>query len=619
MPIALFPELTATLRRTGIVVAPWSRLVEIETQLLRRAESAFLTRWFGTSVPERRLSLYIAIRNLDQLRDQYLLAKRSMAPPLPELNLLGPLSGIAGLLVGMAMSPTGALLIATQARRIAGALVERPWLADIIAISYRLLGIFILPALGPVLALVIGMPLLLIAGLGFVAGGNPVARAVVGLLGELAMLIEWLGRFWDQLTGPRENIRNPLLRRLLETLDRFAGLFVQVLGLAGFVLVKLAPLIPNLLAQYRALMGLIDAVVMTLTDIFSGIVDALIEPFTSGRGILGVLTDVLDRLLSLPSLVISPLTALLEDTVTELTYAWEAISLQVDAFATGFTDRLKTAFTATPLGQLVDRIKALLKLMPAFIAAFEAAQPPAEEENGEPIQVMLRSWWMEGLTGGIIGPGLGSRAADVIDAVQRLSLPPRPDITLPQIPSAPTLPDLDALLAAHPRPEIPDFAAMTSELVDIAVEAQASARVPPEIARTPASAFAQERHRLEAESPRPVLQLDDTRLRDLIYIAVGRVLPPALRVYAPDVRALFDRIDEQVYGAPEMTEEQQAALAEQLLPQEDLGDSGLLRTVVGDLRFVTARGEMPDLRAFRDLVIEAVQAQVYPAPAAAVP
>src|SRR5687768_16292404 len=126
MPIALFPELAAALLRLGRALAPWERLTGIEIQLLRRARSAFLTSWFGPNIPEQRLSLHVTIRNLGALRKRYLLAQRSMAPPVPELSLLGPLSGIAGLLVGMAISPTGLVLVASQIDRIAGLLVEQP-------------------------------------------------------------------------------------------------------------------------------------------------------------------------------------------------------------------------------------------------------------------------------------------------------------------------------------------------------------------------------------------------------------------------------------------------------------------------------------------------------------
>lgn len=607
MPIALFPELTAVLRRTGNVVSPWSRLVDIETQLLRRAESAFLTHWFGIGVPERRLSLYIAIRNIDALRRQFLLAKHSSESTPSELSLLIPMAGITGALVGIAMSPTGIGLIISQFGRIWEALAGQ-------SVLYRILAIAILiPGLGPAFMLA-STPLLLFAGIGFAAGGNPAVRSFVSLMGELGQLIHWLAEFWKQLSGPRENIRNPLVRRILETLDRFAGLFVQVLGLVGFLFVKLAPLLPNLIRQYQALMSLIDAVMAALTEIFTGIVEALLAPFTKGRGIFDVLSDVLDTLMSIPAKIIDQAKALLDDAVTDLTLAWEAISGRIDKFAAGFTTRLADAFKTTALGNLVDRIQALLDIMPAFIEAIKSAPPPPVSTE-PPIQEGLRSTTAELFSGGIIGPGIGSRVADILDSIDRFSLPPRPDLDLPALPKTPTLPDLDALMAKHPRPEIPDFGALTDELVAGGWQAQATAPVPPELARTPASAFAAERRKLEAERSKPVLTLDDTRLRDLIYITVGRILPPALRVYAPDVHAFFDRVDEEIYGARKKNDAERAAAAAALLPQQDLVDSGRLSPSIGKLRFIAPGGQPPDLRAFRDLVVNAMQEHAYLAPA----
>ena len=611
MPIALFPELTESLRRTGKVMTPWSRLVDIETQLLRRAQSAFLTHWFGTSVPERRLNLYIAIRNVEALQKRYMLAKRSVEPAPSGLNLLGPLSGIAGLIVGMAMSPTGALLIATQMHHVSDLLAKQPW-ADLITMVYRLVGVFILPVLGPFLALVVGMPLLLMAGIGFAAGGTPVVRAVVSLLGEVALLIDGLGRFWDQLSGPRANIRNPLLRAILETMDRFAGLFVQILGGVGFLLVRLLPLMENIIGQYRALMDLIDAVVAALSDIFTGIVDALLAPFEAKGGLLGILAKVLDTLMSIPTMIIDQVKELIDDAAADLTMATDFIFKEITKFADGFADRLAKAFKASVIGQLVARVKTLLDLLPAFIEAFKAIKEPPKKTGGETAQEKLRGRGLRFLTGGgVFGTGLGDRVADVLDAAERISLPTLPDLGLPTVPSAPTLPDIDALLKAHPRPETPDVAGMVKELTEGAWEAQAKAPVPPEIAKSPASAFAGERRKLEAASQHPVLRLDDARLRDLIYMAVGRILPPALRVYAPDVRAFFDRIDENVYGAPEMDDKQRAAAAAALLPEQDIRDSGQLRPVVHSLRFVAPGGQAVDLRAFRDLVVDAMKNQFY--------
>jgi hypothetical protein len=105
---------------------------------------------------------------------------------------------------------------------------------------------------------------------------------------------------------------------------------------------------------------------------------------------------------------------------------------------------------------------------------------------------------------------------------------------------------------------------------------------------------------------RPALQLDDERLRDLIYLAVGRVLPAALRIYAPDVRKAFDLLDEEVYG------EEREPLAQPML---DLADSGRLRPIVELLSVRSEGGFAPDVRAFRDLLFEELEGRTYLAPA----
>jgi hypothetical protein len=122
--------------------------------------------------------------------------------------------------------------------------------------------------------------------------------------------------------------------------------------------------------------------------------------------------------------------------------------------------------------------------------------------------------------------------------------------------------------------------------------------------------FAAERVRLQELGP-PLLSAREMQMRDAIYLAVGRVLPPALRVHAPRLQALFGRIDAILYGV----EEPPGPAPE--LPQLDLPDSGRLRPVVGMLTIRSRGGFAPDLRAFRDMVVNAMERQTYMAPDAA--
>ena len=173
MPLLLFPEISFAFWRSGRVLAPWSRLVGIEQTLLRRVESAYLVWWFGRRVPERRLALHIAIRNIAALRERFELAKRSRPDPVSDINLLGPVSGIAGMLVGAAMSPTGLILIVSQFKRftLSGSL----FLKILQVVGLVLLA---LPVTGLAVGLGVGLglPLGLFAALGLGIAGDTKTR-----------------------------------------------------------------------------------------------------------------------------------------------------------------------------------------------------------------------------------------------------------------------------------------------------------------------------------------------------------------------------------------------------------------------------------------------------------
>lgn len=618
MPLALFPELTFQLWRTGQKLAPWSRLVGIEQTLLRRVESAYLTAWFGPRVPEKQLNLFIAIRNIAALRDQYQLAKRSRPDPISRISLLGPLSGIAGALVGAAMSPTGLILIATQMKRIVAAVSGSDWWGKQSLFKKILIVIgaivFMIPG-GNTIYMAAALSGGLFAAIGFGIAGDATARSVVTLLGDLGLMIDAMGRFWDQLTGPRDKVKNPLLKRILETLDRFAGLFIQFIGLAGFLFVQLLPLVPGLIAQFRALSALADTVLAALKEVLSGIVDALFAPFDKKPGISDILDSIVDRLLALPDKIIDKVKKALEDAKAEILKVLGDPAKRVSDYFDSVWLRLKDAFSKTTLSALVDRATVLIDLLTAWKKAYAAIpKPTAEAESPLEDKVTGVGPWL-----GAHALGLGdvrSAAADLLGSVDRLSFPGLPELNTPDLPGRPKFPDLDALDKAHPRPELPDFGAMATDLFGQASEVYAGMKLPPELSARPRSAFTGARQALENSAAMPVLTLDNLALRDAVYLAVGRVLPPALRGYAPQVRSLFDTIDEKLYGAAAKTPEQEAAQAQQLLPVQDLGDTGMLFPKVTKLRFTGTDADTPDLRAFRDIVVATFEKQPYLARAA---
>lgn len=620
MPLLLFPELTFQLWTTGQKLAPWARLVGIEQTLLRRVESAYLSWWFGPRVPEKNLNLLIAIRNIDALKDQFQLAKRSRPDPISQISLLGPLAGISGMLVGAAMSPTGLVLIASQFKRITGAITGTAWedrslikqiLWGIGGVFAFLIGLGLLPGL----AIGVGIPFGLFAALGLGIAGDAQTRSIVTLLGDLGLFIDALGQFWDQISGPRDKVRNPLLKRILVTLDKFAGLFIQVVGVAAFLFDRLMPIIPGLIAQWRAMSTLAGTVMAALKAVLSGVLDALFAPFDQKPGIGDVLEGVTDQLLQLPGKIAERVRKAIADAKDAITPIVAHIKAALTEFSEFLKFALKDAFAKTAVGVLIERIKMLVDLVVAWKAAYKAIPEPPKGDDG-PLRDKVEGWGVV-IGAGVVDAGKPRAAvARLLGAIDKLKFPDFPDLKIPDLPALPTLPDLDALDKAHPRPALPDIGALAGDLFDQASEVYAGVKLPPEFSRRPKSAFAGARKALEGSAVMPVLTPNNAALRDAIYLAVGRVLPPALRDYAPQVRGLFDKIDETIYGAREQTPGQKDAQAPQLLPVNDLGDTGLLFPKVAKLSFVGADAETPDLRAFRDIVVAAFEKQSYAARAA---
>lgn len=606
MPIALYPELTKTWTKIGASLSPWERLTTLEEQLLRRARSAFLVHWFGPGIPERRLSLLIFIDNIAEFRARYALVKRSMPGASPEMNLLLPLAGMAGLAAGMFFSPSGIFLVAPYIHELFELLTDG-WWGPPASMMYSLVLNWVMPLLGPGLMIGLGAPLFLAFALGAALSGEQRSRAIVRLLGDSAMLIDAFLEFWRQVSGPEEKIRNPLVRAVVVVLRRFAALFAQVLGFAALLVTRLLPLIPNLIAQFRAALSLGRAVTATLVDIARGFIDSLMTPFTQGRGIRRIFSSIFETFSALLPLMMTHITATLSDMISDLRNAYDFFNQALTRYIAGISDRLASAFKQTPVGRMVNRITALVQLVPRLRRVFRNIP---EGAAGEPtdwgaVDENLRGWW-NALAGGVVGPGLGERVADLIQTIRGIRLPSPPSLELPPLPSAPRMPDSPALRAEIGLPGPIDFSAEARRLLNNARATQAP--VPASLLSRPTSVLAAERARLQALGP-PVLSEREIQLRDIIYLAVGRVLPPALRIYAPRLHTLFQRMDTLLYNRPAPTQS-----APEELPQLDLSAPVRIRPKVQILTIRSNGGFAPDLRAFRDLVVEAMERQTYLSP-----
>ncbi len=379
MPIAVLPELTRTLYATGRVLSPWNQLVALEEQLLRRARSAFIVRWFGTSVPEDRLSVSIVIVNIDALKERYRQAKQSVQAGPSGPNLLGPLAGIAGLLVGMAASFPGTIMIAAHADEIFEHLVGPNVGAGLLTMLFSLFGVWIVPPLVLLLGTA-GSPAFLASGLAAAIGHEP-TRAVVLLLGEAAAFITAATAFWDQLRGPRFDVRNPLLARILRFADALAKGFAHTLGFVALVVTKIGALIPNLFEQFRAMMALVQSVFAVLAEVAGGFMQTLMAPFHAGDGLVALLQNLLRRVGELPGIAMTEIDTLMTTMATVLTSARNQIVFTVIAFVDEVAFRLTRIFEQSVVGRLIERIQRLRAMIPDVRTAFAVAPEPSADEG----------------------------------------------------------------------------------------------------------------------------------------------------------------------------------------------------------------------------------------------
>lgn len=625
MPIALYPELAQALVDTASRLELWARLASLEEQLLRRAQGAFLVHWFGPLIPEYRLNLHVGIANIAELKAR-LAAVNGAVQRSTSMNLTRPLAAMLGTIFGSGMSVSGVILQLPYVHDLLEWL-SKAWWSALPKLLYTTLVLWVLPAFGPAAGLFLGVPLVGLWALGTALGNDRETRAEYGLMGDLAMMLDAFLIFWDQLTGPLDKIRNPVLRGLVGLMHRVAHLFAQVLGFVSLIVVKVLPLIPSLFEQWRAIKALGADVVSVAADALSTMMDDLMAPFGQGS-IFDLVMGLFAALAALPGKIIDTVTALIVNTLTTLAQAKDAVTKLVTDFATGLADRIVKAFDATPLGLLIGRIKSFLEVLPRLAALFDAigkrVSPKAPDKGPSKIQKVedsLRDWktriytgMAEGLVGGLlpgkragkpVGADVGPKLADVIGAARKLSLPSLPTIKLPALPKTPVLPDIAALEAKIGAPAPHDLVADGAKLLKEAQDAEAKRKLPAALLRRPKSAFAQLLKANAAPAAPSEMQL---KLRDAIYFAVGRVLPAALRLQAPKLREYFDKLDKAVYDIAPTA----GAMPDQ--PQLDLADSGLLQPIVELLTIRAPEGSYaPDLRAFRDMVRAALLQQTYAA------
>jgi hypothetical protein len=564
MPIALLLQETVyTFRWGAFHLEPWSRLVRTEELLIDRARSAFLVRWFGKELPLNSFFVAVAIANIGDLRERYFAVSAAIAPEATGPNLTTPLAGLVGEIAGIALSPTSAVLaIAVMLRNI-------PYWAHVLvgALGWKVallpLEPLVVPVLGPVL-----LPLGLFGGIAL-AIQNPVElRAVYDMLGAAARLIIAAVDFLKLITGPREEIGNPLLRRVLSLLDALAGLFPYVLAFVAIVVTRIGPLIEPLVAQATALKALIDEVVATVKFIFDDISATV-------KRQLPAIYDVVDFVLVQLEIFLPVLQIAFTQLFTDLAEMIGDLISKTSSKIKDWFAKARIAITDIVLSQPLS-----IKIKSALIS-FEVAA--------------------RALSSGASSPKSSTSALPADFPELKLT---KPEDFLRSMGGAP--PGGLGAIGVLARIDIKYGGALFEDYLPFS----AAARRAVAQARHPRSVFAMERQRLVSELGEPPalalakLRADQLQLRDLLTTVVGRVLPPSMRVYLGSVLDTLRQLDMNLF---------QVKVAKSDYPVRDLPDNGLLKPVIHRLTIRAPNGRKSDIDDFRIKLQGMLGKQSYPA------
>lgn len=555
MPLALLLQETfAKFGKGAPRLNDWVVLVELEDLLLERVRSAFLVHWYGPILPLAGRTLRVAIHNIAELRARYQRVRAGMPADREGPNLAEPLATIAGTLGGILSMP-----LYGTALGVVIALKARSWVGKLIgALNTATLGA-LFPLVG-VLAFPGAIGGALLAGI-FAQG---TVRPIFDLLGALAEMMEAMRGFVELLLGPRERIRNPILRLMLEIVDRLAALMAFALGLVALIFTRIGPLIVPLTDQTIALIKLIEAVVDLIGVIWDDFMTQLGNLFSGDHSLLAAIDPLLSVVERLGAAVLHQLKLMIEELSAAILGWAEWAAQRLTDFLDPAIKAIRRAFEEHPLVRtvmaLVDQIKiALAALMPG------------------PSTLM---------------PKLKRAAAWVYSKG-------------PQIPDLPDLPDTKTIagraggkpILGVDLPTITALAAMIPTTFSFSPDAwrelERLRQPPPSVFRGELQRLAEEHEGLPLSAAMAALREQELPYRALIFAIVERVLPPAAGRYVGQLEDLFRTIDAEIYGFPNESPRPD-------LPVRDLPTSDRLLVSVDRLRVRVVSDDAAAVRAWSE-------------------
>ena len=602
MPIALLlQEALSPLATAELVLTRWQAMLQFEALVVSRARGAFVVQWFGPRLAAAGGRLLVGIQNIGPLTEQYRRARAKSVAGDTGPNLLEPLASLAGMGVGMFLSPSGAVLtLFALLRREFGRIV-----GVLLTITHSIPMIELMTGVGAGLIIGLGLPIFFIGGIVYALYAALSDDDIVRqheLLGDLTRMIESVTRFINLLTGPREAIRNPLLAAILGLVDALAALMAQIVGAAAIALTRWLPLVAPNIQQFRLLRDLavaaIDLVKAMLIDAFG----ALERLYTTEEGQRASPWDALQLLFRHIERVVGLMADGAIMSLTEmgamLGTALSAISTATETNLRDISNQAKDIISNLPLARTMRGLVAIVTAvrMPATTGGIPTAPAAPPPPTAAPPSTASQ---------------LAGAAAALVPALVAARVgppPPEPSLTV-----AGFIVRLTRMGWTVTSPWGPGITA--ADAAPFVLSAETQGRVQ-ELLRAPGSLFSAERAALRRElggepsEALAALRVQDLRYRDLLYAVVGRVLPPHLRHYIPTLLKTFDAIDHNVYGLP-------ATPRSDTFPVRTVPDNGRLRPQVRRLVVRQSGGDEVSLQNIATDLQRLLREQVYLAPSAA--
>jgi F0F1-type ATP synthase membrane subunit c/vacuolar-type H+-ATPase subunit K len=275
MPLALLLQDTLRpLNRGTRRLAVWADVGDRLALVGLRMRTAYLVRWFGPVLPAKGNALRVSFVNLREILARAANVRSRQQPTAVDAGMAGETAmGLVGSLAGWTFSP-GVQFTVSIAWVFTGAW---SW--------WKLLGVLNILALG-------GISSAIFLGL---SGAAPISAAVSDRVRDsvrgLAALYEGivevarpLQTFWGQLSGPRDQIRNPVLRAFMEAADRAAVLVPLLFGAVAYLLVRVAPALIPLSEAIVAMVQFASALTAGMLDAVDSLVTPLTELFAPATG-----------------------------------------------------------------------------------------------------------------------------------------------------------------------------------------------------------------------------------------------------------------------------------------------------------------------------------------------